>query len=159
MDRCIFGFVEMYKKLEVNMPELERISSEDMDQLAQRFGAIASKYGIYIQTCGPSEDYSNYGIHASGCMTLEILGNANETEFRNLKHKGMRAGCNCIESRDIGAYDTCVSGCKYCYANKSPKAASENYKLHDPNSPLLFGHLKTTDILQQGAQRSFLKKN
>lgn len=159
IDRCIFGFVEMYKKLEVNMPELEHISSEDMDQLAQRFGSIASKYGISIQTCGPSEDYSSYGINASGCMTLEILGNANGTEFRNLKHRGMREGCNCIESRDIGAYDTCVSGCKYCYANKSPRAASENYKLHDPNSPLLFGHLKTTDILQQGAQKSFLKKN
>ncbi|MEE4563900.1 hypothetical protein [Paenibacillus polymyxa] len=41
------------------MPELEHISLEDMDQLAQRFGSIASQYGIYIQTCGPSKDYSS----------------------------------------------------------------------------------------------------
>lgn len=50
-------------------------------------------------------------------MTLDILGKANGIEFKNLKHKGMRQGCHCIESRDIGAYDTCLNGCKYCYAS------------------------------------------
>ena len=29
----------------------------------------------------------------------------------------MRQGCHCVESRDIGAYDTCLNGCKYCYAS------------------------------------------
>ena len=28
---------------------------------------------------------------------------------------------------------------------------------HDPNSPLLLGHLKETDTVQQGAQKSYLK--
>lgn len=30
----------------------------------------------------------NYGIHSSGCMTLDILGGANGVMFKNLKHKG-----------------------------------------------------------------------
>lgn len=30
--------------------------------------------------------------------------------------KGNRPGCLCAESRDIGAYDSCVHGCRYCYA-------------------------------------------
>lgn len=91
-------------------------------------------------------------------MTLEILGSANDIEFRNLKHKGMRQGCHCIESRDIGAYDTCLNGCKYCYANKKPEKAFENYKFHNPLSPLLLGNINDTDTIQQGLQKSFVKK-
>lgn len=157
IDRCIFSFVEMYKKLETNMPELIPLSQEDMNTLAKGLGSIAQKYRIHIQTCGTNGDYTPYGIHSSGCMTLDILGNANGIVFKNLKHKGLRQGCHCIESRDIGAYDTCLNGCKYCYANKNPKKAFENYKYHDPSSPLLLGHVKPEDTIIQGAQKSFLK--
>lgn len=157
IDRCIFSFVEMYAKLKYNIPELIPLSIDDMNILAEGLGKIAAKYNIYIQTCGTNGDFSKYGIHSSGCMTLEILGNANDLQFRDLKHKGMRQGCHCIESRDIGAYDTCMNGCKYCYANKNPRKAFENYKLHDPSSPLLLGNLKPDDIMQQGVQKSFIK--
>lgn len=158
VDRCIFSFVEMYKKLETNMPELIPLTDADKDILAKGLGEIAAKYKMYIQTCGTNGDYSQYGIHPSGCMTLEIIGNANGIAFKDLKHKGMRQGCHCIESRDIGAYNTCINGCKYCYANKQLEKALENYKHHDPQSPLLLGHLKETDTLQQGSQKSFLTK-
>ena len=157
IDRCIFSFVEMYRKLETNMPELIALTEEDKDTLARGLGEIADKHGIFLQTCGTNGDFSRYGIHASGCMTLDILGRANGITFKNLKHRGMREGCHCIESRDIGAYDTCLNGCKYCYANKSPKKARENFKFHDPASPLLLGHLKDTDTVQQGTQKSFKK--
>jgi len=158
IDRCIFSFVEMYKKLEYNMPELIPITEGDMKILSEGLGAISKKYGTFIQTCGTNGDFSEYGIHSSGCMTLDILGNANRITFRNLKHKGMRQGCHCIESRDIGAYDTCMNGCKYCYANKNPQKAFENYKYHDSASPLLLGNLKPDDTVIQGVQKSFVKK-
>jgi hypothetical protein len=158
VDRCIFSFVEMYKKLERNMPELIPMTDDDKVALAKGLGAIAAKYGLFLQTCGTNDDYSRFGIHPSGCMTLDMLGNANGVVFRNLRHRGLREGCHCIESRDIGAYDTCMNGCKYCYANKNPRKAFENYKLHDPDSPIILGHLKETDTISQGVQRSFLKK-
>lgn len=47
IDRCIFSFVEIYKKLETNMPEIILLSEEDRNALAQGLGTIASKYGIY----------------------------------------------------------------------------------------------------------------
>jgi hypothetical protein len=157
VDRCIFSFVEMYKKLKTNMPELIPLTDANKEELAEGLGAIAAKYSLYLQTCGTNGDYSQYGIHSSGCMSLDILGGANGIVFKNLKHKGMREGCHCIESRDIGAYDTCLNGCKYCYANKKPEKAFENYKYHDPDSPLILGHLKETDTVSQGLQKTFQK--
>ncbi|AKN33747.1 hypothetical protein Ccar_24135 [Clostridium carboxidivorans P7] len=159
VERCIFSFVEMYKKLEYNMPELVSLTDKDKQQLAKGLGKIAAKYGLYIQTCGTNGDFQQYGIHPSGCMTLKILGEASSIVFRELKHKGMRQGCHCIESRDIGAYDTCMNGCKYCYANKRPEKAFENFQYHDPESPLLLGYLKDTDMVKSGLQKSFLVKD
>ena len=158
IDRCIFSFVEIYKKLQVNMPELIPFSENEMNILAEILGKTAKEFGIRIQTCGTNGDFSRFGIEKSGCATLEILGNANNCEFRNLKHKGLRSGCHCIESRDIGAYDTCLNGCKYCYANKNPQKAFENYKFHNPDSPILLGEIKPDDTIIRGNQQSFLKK-
>ncbi len=157
IDRYIFSFVEMYKKLKTNMPEIVPLTETDKNHIAEILGSIANKYGIHIQTCGTNGDYSQYGIRSSGCATLEILGAANGCEFKNLKHKGLREGCHCIESRDIGAYDTCLNGCKYCYANKNPKKAKDNYKLYNPDSPLLLGDLQSFDEVTQGNQKPFLK--
>lgn len=159
IDRCIFSFVETYKKLKTNMPELIPLTDNDKENLAKIFGDTAKKYNITIQTCGYSGDFTHYGIQLSGCATLDIFGKSNNCEFKNLKHKGLRQGCHCIESRDIGAYDTCLNGCKYCYANKNPLVAAQNYKLHNPNSPLILGELKEGDIISNGSQISFLKKD
>jgi hypothetical protein len=51
-----------------------------------------------------------------------------------------------------------MNGCKYCYANKKPEKAFENYRYHDPDSPLLLGHLKETDIVSQGVQKTYVKR-
>ncbi len=156
IDRCIFSFVEMYKKLSVNMPELKAITQNEKIVLASGMGEIAQKYNLHLQTCATNGDYTNFGIHPSGCMTLDILEKANNVKFKKLKHRGNRKHCKCIETRDIGAYDTCPNGCRYCYANATPKKALENFKLHNPNSPILFGEIKESDIIQQGVQKSFI---
>lgn len=158
VDICIFSFVEMYKKLDHNMPEIILLKQEDKDLLAENLGRIAKENNLILQTCGNNGDYSRFGINPSGCTTLDILGKANGISFKNLKHKGTRLGCHCMESRDIGEYETCPNGCRYCYANKDHGKALENYKLHDPDSPLLLGSLKPTDIIHHGAQASFLDK-
>lgn len=159
IDRCIFSFVEMYKKLEYNFPELIPLTLEDKRELAAGLGRIARKYNIPLQTCGPEDDYAPYGITASGCITLDILGAANGIHFRKLKHQGMRKGCHCFASRDLGTMNSCPNGCKYCYANKNAASAQENYKRHDSSSPLLIGNILSTDHIGQGIQETFLIKN
>ena len=157
VSRCIFSFVEIYQKLQFNMPELIPFADWQIDELARILGETAARHGLYIQTCGTNGDFTRYGIHSSGCLTLDMIGRANNVAFRKLKHKGTREGCHCMESRDIGEYETCLNGCRYCYANKNHKKAAENFKLHDPDSPLLIGKLMSTDTVIQGAQKSFLQ--
>ena len=158
IDRCIFSFVEMYRKHERNFPELIPLTQEDKRELAEGLGHIARKYGILLQTCGPEADYEAYGIHISGCNTLDILGAANNLQFRRLKHPGMRKGCHCFPSRDLGAMNSCPCGCKYCYANRDTATALANYRRHDPRSPLLIGHVLPTDKVGQGVQETFQVK-
>lgn len=158
IDRCIFSFVEMYKKLETNMPEIILLTPKDKTEIARNIGAIAKKHNMIIQTCATDENYEQYGILTSGCLTADILGKANNVKFKKLKHSGNRKNCNCMESRNIGDYDTCPNGCKYCYANQNPQIAKLNYEKHNPNSPLILGDLQETDEIIQGSQKSFLIK-
>lgn len=156
VQRGIFSFVEMYKKLNYNMPEIIAFTEEDKIRILKGIGEISKKYNLYIQTCGTDENYEKYGIHVSGCTTVEILEKANNIRYKNVKSKPMRKGCQCIPSRDIGAYDTCLNGCKYCYANKRPDLAKENIKLHNKNSPLLLGNLKETDKITEAKRDCFI---
>lgn len=159
--RCIFSFVEPYKKLSVNMPELILPTVEQKNELAEYLGDIARRRKMIIQTCGTLDDYSKFGIQKSGCTTAEILGKANMCEFKELKRKpsGVRDGCNCMESRDIGAYNTCPNGCKYCYANSDHKLAKANYQKHDSLSPILFGEVLPSDEVTIANQKSMLKSS
>jgi hypothetical protein len=158
VDRCIFSFVEMYARQQTYFPELIPLTEGEKDALARGMGRIAAKYGIPIQTCGNEADYSRYGIRGSACVSLDVLGRANGITFRKLKHPGNRKGCHCMASRDIGLKDSCINGCKYCYANRNAARVVQNYKRHDPNSPLLIGHLEPTDKLEPGCQKSFLAR-
>ena len=157
IDRCIFSFVDMYKKLETNMPEIIILNNNDKIEIAKNIGSIAKKHNIIIQTCATIEDFKQFGILQSGCMTSEILGNANNITFKKVRHSGNRQGCKCIENRNIGDYDTCPNGCKYCYANNNPEIAQENYKKHNPNDLMILGNLKPTDEIQQSNQKSYLE--
>ena len=159
IDRCIFSFVEMYKKLKTNMPEIILLTPEDKDEIAKNIGLIAKKNKILLQTCATLENYEKYNIIQSGCITAEILGTANGVTFSNIKHSGNRKGCRCMESRNIGDYDTCPNGCKYCYANQNPQIARKNYEKHNADSPLILGGLNPTDEISQSSQKSFLIKH
>lgn len=153
---CVFGFVEQYSKFAKHLPGFVPLDRDKKAALAERLGAAAAQRGVALQACCKTGDYRSFGIAREGCITLTGLGHANNCQFRTLKHKGTKPGCRCFESRELGAYDTCPSGCLYCYANESPVKALENFHRHDPTSPLIIGAIEADDIVTEGTQRSLL---
>lgn len=53
-----------------------------------------------------------------------------------------------MTSIDIGMYDSCANGCRYCYANHSASAVRRNIQSHDPKSPLLYGTIGPEDMVK-----------
>ena len=73
--RCIFSFVDMYKKVEENMPEIIPLTEDDKVRLLKGIGEISERYNLYTQSCATNENYEKYGIHPAVCTTREILDN------------------------------------------------------------------------------------
>jgi len=156
---AVFSFVDMYDKLSYNMPEIIDLSAEDKDRIAENLGNIAAKYGLKLQSCACEDNYHRYGIRGGGCLTPRILSRANDVDFKKTSLKGFRKGCECMNYSDIGEYNTCINGCKYCYANKNKRVARRNYRLHDENSPILIGHINEDDVIVEAKQKSILKND
>lgn len=160
VDRCVFSFVEPYRKLSRTMPDLLPLMEEERDYMAELLGGIAGRHGLRLQACACDNGrYERFGILPAGCMQLDAIGAANGVRFRPRAHKGMRPGCGCVETRDIGAYNSCPNGCRYCYANSDARAAARAFReQHDPASPLLLGRPMPGDTVSRAVQRSFLER-
>lgn len=149
--RCILSFVDSYK--DHRFLELE---PEEMEEMAERLSKIAAKYSLPLYTCAEKIDLSKYGIKHGACIDRERIRQIIGYKLDLKKDPGQRPECGCVESIDIGVYDTCINGCKYCYATGTPENARKKYEQHDPESPLLIGHLQGDEVITEKQVRSNL---
>lgn len=156
---CVFSFVDMYDKVYRNMPEIVELGCDDKEQIILSLVKIAEKYGVRLQSCAVNDEYVKYGVGKSGCVTSEILERSNDILFKDVKIQASREGCCCIDWRDIGEYNTCINGCKYCYATRDHKLAKDKYLSHDPDSPILIGKISDSDKINVAQQKSFLLRD
>lgn len=87
---------------------------------------IAGRYGVTMRCCC-SSGLIGYGsganrVEASRCVNGDAVQQILDTKQINVKiagqkDKGQRVECNCVGTRDIGFYQLCPHGCRYCYAN------------------------------------------
>ena len=149
-EKCTVSFLDFYRKTERNMRSLkvQKETGKLQLELLERFAETAKAQGLYIDTCAETGDFSRLGIGRASCIDCERLERIGNYRLRAPKDPNQRPECGCAVSIDIGAYDTCRSGCLYCYANENSAQAEKNAGTHDPASPLLFGKIGPDDVIK-----------
>ena len=157
VDICVISFLDKYEKVVRNFPLAQPPNNKEIMTLANNFEKIAERYNIKLQSCAEAVDLSMFGISKVPCLTPQTLS---QLSGKNVELPGgsgtLRENCGCLPWRDIGIYDTCPHGCRYCYANSQFAAAVQNYHRHDPQSPILCGTITAEDKITQSHQQTFL---
>ena len=152
---CIISFIDLYEKVKRNFPEARAVCQEDRLLLGREMAIIAARHGIRLKSCCEGEALAAFGVDCSGCMTLSTYEQALGIRL-NAPRTARSRECLCHLSADIGAYNTCGHGCRYCYANHDETRVRQAMAQHDPLSPLLVGHVQPGEVIRDARQTSWL---
>ncbi len=146
-NRCVISFADIYAKNKKNMEALNfsEMSKEHLKEFAQQLGRIALKNNMEIGSCAEAIDLESCGIKHSCCIDRTLIESIIGCRIHAGKDKNQRKECGCMESIDIGLYDTCRNGCKYCYANVSQESVDNNCRKYSMASPVLCGKIAEDD--------------
>ncbi len=135
VSKVIVSFVDDYKNVRNNHLDYHEPSNEEYLKLKETF----EKNDMKIVSC--MENKYHIGDEKDCCISIKYAFERTGKFFKEWKARD----CHCVNMVDVGAYNSCLHGCKYCYANFDSKKIVSNYKMHDVNSSLLIGHLNLDD--------------
>ena len=106
----------------------------ELHRLLHDLAADAAQRGLTVQSCADPRLAAIPGVEPGACISEELIQAAGATPQLRPRSRAanQRTHCRCLESRDIGAYETCPFGCRYCYATHGAAKARENARRHDP---------------------------
>ena len=99
-------------------------------------------------------DFGEFCIGRARCVDADLLGRLRGVTLKAKKDPNQRPACGCAESVDIGAYDTCLHGCRYCYACAGRSGAPAGAGRHEACSPFLVGHSEPGDVVVERAGKA-----
>lgn len=140
-NKCTISFIDPYKNTQANASKLALTAIDDgcKMEIARAFTRTASESGMALDTCAEGIDLSALGIGHARCVDARLFNNLWGMNLPTARDRNQRPACLCMQSVDIGVYNTCPGGCLYCYANYNPGAIGKNVAAHDPASPILIG--------------------
>lgn len=158
--KCVISFVDIYMKNKKNMNAVNSYSlpEKELVTFAAQIASIAKENGIKTASCAEAIDLSAYGIGHNCCIDRELIEQIIGCKIQADKDKNQRKECGCVESIEIGTYNTCKNGCVYCYANYSQESVLQSSRLYDVNSPLLCGTIAEDDKITERAIKSLKER-
>lgn len=153
---CVFSFLDVYEKNKNNLLKLaiKDITRGLMVEISQKLKPIADKNRIKLKTCSEDIDLIDLEIKRSCCIDPDLISKIINCKIKAVKDKNQRASCGCVESIDIGQYNTCSHGCVYCYANYSKESVKTNCLRHIKTSKLLLGEKEKDDKIHEREVKS-----
>lgn len=149
------SFVDAYPKLKTKL--IREITKVEIAELSGIIGQIAKSYGLTVKACCEQFDLAAYGIDKASCIDKVIIEKICGCPTSLVVTKNQRPSCGCMESIDIGAYNTCMNGCIYCYANSSVTAAQRRYGSHSVDNELLVGTVGEGEVIRMRKVKSVKK--
>lgn len=149
--RLIFSFYDFYgrgkgrlsRALDGSGITLEDITAPEqcaaLHLLARGFKEIADNQNLQLFTCSEEVDLGAIGIRHGACIDGDLIRELFGVKADLKRDKNQRGACNCVESADMGAYNSCRYRCSYCYANFNEGVIESNCRKHNPGSPALIG--------------------
>lgn len=123
----------------------KELDKKQLLDFSKQLSIIASKNNMEIGSCAEIIDLEQCGIKHNCCIDQKLIESIIGCKINACKDKNQRKECGCIESVEIGTYNTCKNGCKYCYANYSQKSVSNNCNKYNVMSPILCGEITEDD--------------
>ena len=155
-ETAVISFIDLYPGVRRNFPEALEVDKELRHVLGRELVRIASSHGMTVKPCAEGNELAVYGADCSGCMKISDYEKAIGKSLNAPRRKGARKECACYLSCDIGAYNTCMHMCRYCYANSDPSTVMARNRMHDPRSPFLIGWYRDDDVVHEVDQKSWI---
>ena len=156
-EKVVISFVDFYAKTLRNTKDLyiKSLSREEMREIAEGMAQIAKNCGLVIETCAEQINLQDVGIRHGSCIDKKRIEKIAGCSLSVEKDKNQREACGCCESIDVGAYNTCRNGCRYCYANYHEEQVQKCIACYDVDSPLLCGRIEPEERVTDRKVRSF----
>ena len=143
--RVTMSLVDWYRKTarrtaraEAETGALHRLSGDEgrVQGLAGALAGLARMRGITpVSCCEPG--FVAAGIPAGACIDGAAVDRIFGTTTAAGRDPGQRPHCRCAPSWDIGATNSCLGGCLYCYSTSSHQLALDNHARHNRDSEYL----------------------
>ncbi len=149
--RSVVSIVDQYRKFNKRIKELKHsgiymnysIDDTVLNGFVPELVQTAQDNGMQIVSCAENIDLLHYGIKPGKCIDDDLISKELKVNVAGRKDPSQRKECGCVISRDIGMYDSCLFGCRYCYATRSFKLSRRQFRDHNPESPSLIGEYDT----------------